>query len=356
MIFALGYVIIGLLLFLLRAKQANHMVKGSENSISFTVIIPFRNEAQHLPRIIQCIEKQTLSVNIIFVNDHSTDESKQFLSNLGVNFKSIENEGEGKKSAILSALPFVETEYFLTLDADVYFDEHFFKAVSQLPENDLSILPVFMTSTNIIGAFGTYEYARLQTVNFIASALKRPIMASGANLLVRKKTFEDLCPFEHNLNYLSGDDQFTLKAMYVNDKKIHLVHTRSCAVKTEAPQQLKPLLAQRKRWISKSHKVNDGFANGLGMTLLLIQIAYFASVIHSIFHVNLWTFCILIGAKIIVDYLVFSYELKRYASKTLFLYWPIFEWLYPLFGFTLILSLFSNKGTWKKRALNTKIE
>lgn len=95
--------------------------------ISVSVIIPIYNVAQYLPHTLKCLEKQTENnFEVIFVDDHSSDESYDILMNCEKKFtwvKVIRNEknlGAGECRNV--GLEHAAGEYVLFLDADDDFE------------------------------------------------------------------------------------------------------------------------------------------------------------------------------------------------------------------------------------------
>ena len=82
-------------------------------NVCFSVIIPFRNEEQHLPKLLSSIvqldyPKQTFEC--IFVDDDSNDDSvpliQRYLTNTGIDFKIIKSLHLPKK--MQSRRPFIK--------------------------------------------------------------------------------------------------------------------------------------------------------------------------------------------------------------------------------------------------------
>lgn len=105
---------------------------SSENSpteIRFSIIVPFRNEAENLPVLLSSLARINYpesKYEIILVNDESEDISVEIIEEfqktyLGFNLKVLENQrtsNSPKKDAISTAINSAEFEYILTTDAD----------------------------------------------------------------------------------------------------------------------------------------------------------------------------------------------------------------------------------------------
>ena len=95
---------------------------------SFSIIIPFKNEAEHLKALLTSLSELKYPeklFEVILVNDDSTDDSEaiinKFKSKNSGNYRVIKNErktGSPKKDAITKAISIARNEWILTTDAD----------------------------------------------------------------------------------------------------------------------------------------------------------------------------------------------------------------------------------------------
>ena len=99
-----------------------------------TIIIPFRNEENRINNLLSSIENQeNLNVinQFIFVDDHSSDCTVEIIKNwtLNKNFKcqilSLKSDF-GKKKAIDYGVKSSNSEFIMTIDADITFPHSFF--------------------------------------------------------------------------------------------------------------------------------------------------------------------------------------------------------------------------------------
>jgi glycosyltransferase involved in cell wall biosynthesis len=97
-----------------------------------TVVIPTRNEIDFLPRLIHCLEKQTFSkLAIVVVDDHSTDNTRQFCQANGINL--IDGGHPGRARNLGAEL--ASTNYVLFLDADVLIQDDFIETVIEYADD-----------------------------------------------------------------------------------------------------------------------------------------------------------------------------------------------------------------------------
>lgn len=115
-----------------------------------SIIVPCYNSAQFLFRLLDSLCKQTYSyIQLIFVNDGSTDETNKVFDSyipsfqkIGIRYTYIEQENQGQAAAVNTALPHVEGEYLMWVDADDFLAEnHVEKKVECLNDHkDVSIV------------------------------------------------------------------------------------------------------------------------------------------------------------------------------------------------------------------------
>ena len=118
-----------------------------------SVLIPARNEAHNLPRLIQEIDAQHYeNMEIVVYNDQSDDDSEIVLKALQLKYARLkvlhaENLPEGwtgKNHACYQLAQYATGDYFLFLDADVQVKGALFQnAVSFMKKNALKLLSVF---------------------------------------------------------------------------------------------------------------------------------------------------------------------------------------------------------------------
>lgn len=115
-----------------------------------SIIVPCYNSAQFLSRLLDSLCKQTYTcIQFILVNDGSTDDTKKVFDSytppfqrIGIEYIYMEQENQGQAAAVNTALPFVEGEYLMWVDADDFLAErHVEKKVKCLEHNkDVSIV------------------------------------------------------------------------------------------------------------------------------------------------------------------------------------------------------------------------
>ncbi|MGB0933979.1 MAG: glycosyltransferase [Lishizhenia sp.] len=323
-----------------------------------TVIVPFRDEKARLPELLNTLQNQTaLPAHYIFVNDHSTDAGVAFIAEelskhtkLNYTILDLPEGRHGKKSAILFAMEWVKTEFFLLQDADVFMSVDYFENLRNLPNGDLIILPVEMVGYSIQQYFYSLDHFMINTINWMFSLLY-PLTASGANLIVRKSSFMELTFDDYNEAVASGDDQFILHDFRKSKKKIFLEGSHKYLVKTQAPLSFIEFINQRLRWAGKTAKIGDVvelMVGGLGM---ILTFTFFSLIFYYLWIEDVQLALCLFMLKLVCDTLVYGCFFLYQKRPFYLLLLPIMQAIYPFYALlvTVLLPFYSPK--WKGRAI-----
>ena len=97
-----------------------------------TVVVAFRNEYHNLSVLLKNIDRlKILPSKFIFVNDHSQDDWSELFEKTNPDLiatYSLNEAAFGKKSAIQEGVKRAATKYILCWDADIQFENNYFKA------------------------------------------------------------------------------------------------------------------------------------------------------------------------------------------------------------------------------------
>ena len=319
-----------------------------------SVIIPFRNESENLPGLIQAINQlKVFPKEIIFVNDHSEDDFEVLFEKLQIPipFKilNLKSPNQGKKSALRLGIDDAEGSFILTWDADILVSPNYFISLSKVPQSDLLILPVSMPGNTFQELFFELDYQYLNALNAGISGNLNPIVASGANLLFNKEIFLEIDSIESHIDTPSGDDAFLLQDFKLNDQKIELAFKKDLIVKTKPPSNWNDFFQQRLRWIGKSSKVADRSANIIGVLGLMYHLGFWLLFLTDIsWNQIVWV----VIFKISLDFLVFLPYLSILRRKRILLLVPIFSVLYPIYMLMILVTTLFYEPEWKGRSLS----
>lgn len=326
---------------------------------NLTVLIPFRNECDPLPRLIRSFrESSKLPKKIIFVNDHSDDGSSQILKEtvgeLPVSVIDLPVGITGKKEAIRFGLQQVQTEYVLSMDADIRFRNDYFEILEEIKWSDLNVLPVFMTSSRGFKLLFQLDHLLVNALNTSSSGWKRPFIASGANLLYSRTAFQKYDRYDLHKHMPSGDDTYLLRDFRNAGANIQLHSESGLAVETDVPKTVGSFLSQRVRWAAKTGDLNDPLANMIVFVQGLLTIGFVTLSVLLLTHQEFIVFLFFWGSKTFLDVAIFHpffYRSKRLKQ----LFWmPVFELFYPFFALAVLIASLVMKPTWKGRAIRVR--
>jgi cellulose synthase/poly-beta-1,6-N-acetylglucosamine synthase-like glycosyltransferase len=339
----------------------------------FSVVIPFRNEADNLNKLLDSILKLNYPKSmfeVILVDDNSEDDSiltiQKFLDsksskkNSGITrniriIKNITTSNSPKKDAITSAIKVSKHNWIVTTDADCIlpkywldcFDEHI-----QINATNCIVAPVtYHGKTSFFNRFQTLDFLSLQGATMGSFGIKKPILCNGANFAYLKSEFNALNGFKGNDTIASGDDVFLLEKFLKKDaKKVHYLKSKQVIVTTNPAKNFKSLVNQRIRWASKTSHLNNWFTKFIGLIVILGNLVYVSFLPLVI--LNLVAFKIAIALFIIkfcIDFLLLFKVSRFFKQETFLLSFIISSFLYPIFNISIFILSFFKSHHWKGR-------
>jgi cellulose synthase/poly-beta-1,6-N-acetylglucosamine synthase-like glycosyltransferase len=339
--------------------------KNLKPKTRFSIIVPFRNEAENLPKLLASIHQLNYPKTLfefIFVDDDSTDNSLSIIERFFANtqndswvLKNIRTSNSPKKDAITIALNASHNEWVITTDADCVLSNNWLKTLDNyIQQNDCNMLvaPVtYQANNSLLHQFQLLDFLSLQASTISGFGLQQPFLCNGANLSYRKSIFEKVDGFKNNNTIASGDDIFLLEKFLKFEKsKVNYVKSTEAIVKTFPVNTFNDLLNQRVRWTSKTASYNLFFGKMIGVIILLGNsfiavvpfLLIFSGVSISIAVKSLFM-------KFFVDYLLIKRASNLHSQNLIFSSYLISSVCYPYFTILVFLkSIFSNYN-WKGR-------
>ncbi|WP_040247223.1 glycosyltransferase family 2 protein [Psychroserpens mesophilus] len=333
--------------------------------IDFSMIIPFRNEAEALPDLLASILELNYpkhKFEILFIDDDSEDDSVKLirskLSKSKIDFSILHNEHHSnspKKDAITKAISQSKYDWMVTTDADCKLPKYWLDSFDDfIQKNDIKFIvaPVtYHTTTSFLKRFQLLDFLSLQGVSIGAFGINKPILCNGANLAYTKTLFFELEGFDGNSNISSGDDIFLLqKAIQKYPNKIQYLKSESAIVKTIPQHDFKNLVSQRVRWAGKTSSYNSLFGKLTGIVVFVMNgflvcspLLYLANFISI--KTLLYTFII----KFCIDFLLLFKTVRFFNQESYLASFFFSSFLYPIFSvYVVFISVF--KGyKWKDR-------
>lgn len=351
------FVVVGYLL--QRKKESVSDVSSCMNAEDITVLVPFRNEEERIGALLENIDHLTVQPGRwIFINDHSEDDGvhlvKELLKKVDGELLELPEDCSGKKMALREGVRHVETTFILTLDADVKLRPGYFSNLSKLSEADMLVLPVVMEARKVSEYLYEMDVVLANAVNVACSGWSRPIMASGANLLYRKSTFDEVDDLQSHVHAASGDDTYLLRDFRKHEKNVELKSGLDCAVRTETPRSFHEFIDQRLRWVGKTSDINDTMNTSVAMGQLVLSLIFFTMIVLGLVMGRFGSVLLLLAGKTIIDLFVFLPYFLSIRRLTTWLLIPLYECWFPIYSLILFVLIFTYKPSWKGRAIYTK--
>jgi glycosyltransferase involved in cell wall biosynthesis len=324
----------------------------------FTIAVPFRNEAANLPILLDSFSKLNYPkerFEVILVDDFSKDQFP--ISDFSFDVRIINNNrvsNSPKKDAISTAIPFVNSDWIITTDADCVVPENWLLLLDNYIQlHDVSMVVGAVTydcKNTFLHHFQQLDLASLQGATIGSFGIKKGFMCNGANLAYKKSLFEKLNGFEGNDSIASGDDVFLLqKAIARFPNHVHYVKSKSNIVVTKPLDNWKALFYQRVRWASKTTSYQSTFGQFLGLVVFVGNLSIVVgSGLWILGLFSLLTISVLVLVKFAFD-TVLIYKSHSFLTTTKMQYLLLSSLLYPFFSVTVALYCLIGKYEWKGR-------
>ncbi|MFB9051639.1 glycosyltransferase [Formosa undariae] len=333
----------------------------------FSIVIPFRNEADYLPELLRSISELDYDKNqfeILLINDGSTDTSEALVSdfiNTHADFQIslLQNKrlsNSPKKDAISLAISKSKCDWILTTDADCVLPKTWLDAFNSFIEQHTScqfiVAPItYFTTSKFLNMFQWFDVMSLQGATVGGFGIHQPFLCNGANLGYKKQAFYDVNGFAENDVIASGDDIFLLeKISNKYPESIQYLKSTDAVIYTHAQPTLKDLISQRKRWASKTKAYTNSFSKITGLLVLstnALLICLFIFMSFGDFSPTYFTgLCVV---KFVVDFMLIYKSALFFNQKKGLKWYVIVAMLYPLFCTHVAVASLFTSYSWKDR-------
>lgn len=340
-------------------------VKSTASS-NFTIVIPFRDEAENLTFLLESISKINYPLEkfeIVLVNDQSQDESvavieKFKLANMMLRLNivdKVEKSNSPKKDAILTAIEHSKFEWILTTDADCIVPVEWLIIIDQLIQKEhpkMIVAPVsYQTQNTLLSKFQQLDFLSLQGSTMAGFGIGKPFLCNGANLCYYKKSFYEINGFKGNENIASGDDIFMLEKMVQKyPDQVQYLKSNKAIVQTKPEDNISSLLHQRIRWASKTSHYNNAFAKAIGSIIFLTNLYLLVLLGLAFFSVISWQHMGLVFVtKFNLDLLILYPTSMFFKQQDALRSYVVSSLLYPFFCITVVLLSLVTTYEWKGR-------
>lgn len=349
-----GYFILKILYGCLKLKPFSSSSKQPTNS--FSIVVPFRNEKEHLPNLIDSLSKLNYPKDlfeIILVDDDSDDSFS--IPKINFSLSVLQNQRKSaspKKDAIETAIQNAKFNWIVTTDADCVFSENWLLVLDNFiqvqPKAKMVCGMVFtQKGKSFLEDFQLLDFMSLQSATVGSFGIDKAFMCNGANFAYTKELFNELGGFSGNQDFAGGDDIFLLqKAARTAAENLFYLRVKEHLVLTHPVAQWSAFLSQRIRWASKTKAYQSSFAKQLAIAIFLGNLGFLAALFGLFLSGYFLGFILL---KITLDLLLIR-QTRSYAPRLSKLSILLSCMLYPFIS-TIIASyiVLFNKYTWKGR-------
>lgn len=340
---------------------------GLSPKTNFTIIVPFRDEAENLPQLLNSFSKLNYPndlFEVILVDDCSKErfqisDFRPERQRTGGAFQILVLQNNRisnspKKDAILTAIQFVTTDWIITTDADCVVHKNWLMTLDNYIQNhEVSMIAGAVTydcKPSFLHHFQQLDLASLQGATIGSFGLRKGFMCNGANFAYKKSFFLELNGFEGNDGIASGDDVFLLqKAMAQFPEKVDYLKSKNNIVLTKPVNDWKSLFYQRVRWASKTSSYQSRFGIGLGLVVFGGNLSWVLGVGFWVLNwIPFLIIALLFLLKFAVDTLLI-YKTNRFLTKHKMRYLILSSVFYPFFSTSVAIYSLFGKYEWKGR-------
>ena len=346
-------------------KIKEYKCEDTDDQITFSIVIPFRNEAPNLPDLLKSLSRlnyDKLFFEVILVNDESSDSFEHIIDSYKeletLNLRLINNfrkSNSPKKDAIDVAILKAKNEWIITTDADCIVPFDWLRTLNnfiQFHTPKMIVMPVsYISGGSMIESFQTLELLSLQSATIGGFGINRPFLCNGANLAYQKSSFLRVDGFTGNENIASGDDIFLLeKMLHEYPSKIKYLKSKEVVIKTRMVKDLRALFHQRIRWAAKSRSNDNPYAKIIGVTVLAMNLWLVVLIPMAILnHISWVLFLFSIIAKMVIDFFLVYPSSTFFQQKINFNIFLLGTLIYPFYYLIIVISSFGTKFKWKGR-------
>lgn len=347
-------------------RSQNFLIKNLPAKLTFSIVIPFRNETENLPSLLSSLQQlkyPTHLFEIIMVNDDSTDNSCAIIENFQKQFPNLDltllnNERKTnapKKDAINTAISVAKYNWIVTTDADCTVPLKWLQCFNEYIETKKSVFisaPVkFKEENSLLFNFQNMNFLSLIGSTIGSFGINKPLMCNGANLCYKKDVFKNLNGFEGNTNIASGDDVFLLEKMHQQfPQQTVYLKSAEVIVVTNSEKSWSSYFNQQIRWASKTTAYKSIFSKLVGLIVLSMNGVLLSLPILATNNIDYWNvFWFLLLLKLTIDFVLIQKTSEFLQHKNVLKSYIIVALFQPFF--TIAVGLFSIFKTyeWKGR-------
>lgn len=334
-----------------------------------SVVICARNESENLRRNLPAILKQDYpDFEVIVINDGSTDESEDLLSELEEEYPNLYHSFTPDSARYISRKKLALT---LGIKASKY-DWLVFTEADCTPVSDKWLRRIarnFTPSTDIVLGYSGYERGKgwlhkrvsfdslFTSLRYLGFALAgKPYMGIGRNLAYRKELFFKVKGFSTHLNMQRGEDDLFINQI-ANENNTRVETSPDSVIRMQPVERYKDWKEEKVSYMATArfYKGSQRWLLGLETTTrLLFYVACLSGIVFGILSFH-WLAAGLALLLWIVRYSAQAYVINKTANemgdnRSYYFTLPVFDIIRPLQSLKFRLyRLYRRKGDFMRR-------
>lgn len=344
-----------------RAKAASPEAAAATD-LTVALLVPYRNEADNLPQLladVRALNLPNIELEVLFIDDHSEDESKTLVDKVVSGGAAGAQQGTGergarlrslaladhldgrtvmayKKEALAYAVGLTTAEVIVTTDADCRLPEDWLHDLTRPFRRGVDVVlgPVLIAgphNPNLLTCFQGLDLAAYQLYTAGCVAKGAPTLANGACFAFRRALFGQVGGYRGLDHFPSGDDVLLLHR-FAGRPQTRFAWALSDPVLTRPVPTWAGLWRQRIRWASKAGEyVCPALKYGqalafltalgivIGLVLTPIDGRFFAGAFLA------WT------TKAVVDFLLLHNVTRTYGQQKWLRWYPVVQLVHPFY-------------------------
>ncbi|HZF65020.1 MAG TPA: glycosyltransferase [Chitinophagaceae bacterium] len=346
--------------------QTEEFEIGEEESVSISVVIAARNEAENIGTLLRCLQAQSYPealYEVIVVDDFSTDDTARVLRSfewqlLRIITPGVEEHKSSKKICLEAGIKAATGDLIVVTDADCVVPEHWLRYIAGFQQQRNAVFiaaPVKLkTYTRLLSIFQSLDFITLQGITAASVRANFHSMCNGANLAYLKTAFFEVNGFAGIDKIASGDDMLLMyKIWSKHPDRVHYLKTRRAIVETTPMETWKSFFYQRVRWSSKATYYQDRRVSAVLLFVYLLNFLFFVLLVVAFCWPGGWTMLMIyLVGKVVIE-LPFVYIISRFYGEEK---WMIFfPFLQPLhITYVVVVGLLSQFGAYEWKGRRTK--
>ena len=328
---------------------------------SVSVIVAARNEAAHLPSLLESLFLQEYDdFEVIIVNDRSTDDTAKVLDSYSIkdhrlkpiHIAKLPKDWNGKKYALLQAAKLAKNEILLFTDADC------------LPESKewiARMAAAFDPNTDIVLGFSPYssvpqqrllsEFISFETlmtgIQYFGFALiKKPYMGVGRNLAFRRKAYD--LTFLDKISSLTGGDDDLMVNHIATKKNVRVLLTKKSQMRSVPKSSWRAYIVQKVRHLAAGRHYHKKDQTLLGVFTLSFLFGWILLFLLLVSAINPYLILTAFGLRSLSFYTIFARVGQKFDAH--FKIWALpfldlcYSIYYPVVG---VKALATKNIQWK---------